>query len=866
MAQHQTRNDTAHPARQGGLDPRLKPLRWQLRLTQMGLLSERLLRAYWPAGAIATLAAGLAMMGLQDILSLTGLWAISVLFVLCFSMATISGSRRMRWPSLADAIAHLDQALIGRPISGLLDEQALGADDPASHQLWQAHQARLQQKALQATAPKPDLNIAPADPFALRYVALMILAIALLFGSVWQVQTLARVMPGQGASAAIGPSWEGWIEPPRYTGLPVLYLNDQTGRTLTLPRGSQITLRFYGEVGALILSETVSARTENLPSAADPEQSFSVTQSGALAIEGAGGQQWQVTLLPDTAPRISVAGAADLSSEGYMTLPFTAVDDYGVEAGRAVIALDLLAVDRRHGLALDPEDTTAIELDLPLPLTGDRRDFTETLMEDFSDHVWANLPVVVTLYAQDAAGQVTETAGFGTSLKARRFFDPLAAAVVEQRRDLLWNRDNGRRVTQILQTLSHRPDEMFRDSGDYLQMRVILRRLDHYVQAGLTSPQQDEIAAALWELALKLEHGDLNDALERMRRAQERLSQAMRDGASDSEIAELMQELRDATQEYMQRLQQQAQNSDTDEDERSSDNALELTQDDLQAMMDRIQDLMEQGRMAEAEQALREFQQLMENMQVAEGQQGQNGSPGENAMEGLAETLREQQGLSDQAFRDLQQQFNPNAPRGEQGNPESGQQPQPGQDGEQGQGDQGQEGQSGSGQSGQGSAPGQGQSLADQQRSLRQELDRQQGALPFGSEPDGQAARDALDRAGRAMDQAEDALRDGDMAGAIDNQSDAMEALREGMRALGEAMAQDNGTQPGQGESGQANSQQSTDPLGRSGQGISEGGPIGDGEAYRRAWELLDEIRRRSGDGDRSPTERNYLERLLDRF
>ena len=48
-------------------------------------------------------------------------------------------------------------------------------------------------------------------------------------------------------------------------------------------------------------------------------------------------------------------------------------------------------------------------------------------------------------------------------------------------------------------------------------------------------------------LAILLEEGDLGDALERLRRAQERLSEAMKNGASDQEIAELMQELREAT-------------------------------------------------------------------------------------------------------------------------------------------------------------------------------------------------------------------------------------------------------------------------------------------------------------------------------
>src|SRR6056297_4272382 len=88
----------------------------------------------------------------------------------------------------------------------------------------------------------------------------------------------------------------------------------------------------------------------------------------------------------------------------------------------------------------------------------------------------------------------------------------------------------------------------------------------------------------------------------------------------------------------------------------------------------------------------------------------------------------------------------------------------------------------------------------------------------------GDAARDALDRAGRAMDGAEDALRNDDLAEAIDRQAEAMEALRDGMRNLGEAMAENEQSPGGQGRAlGQFGDQQS-DPLGRApGQGAQVG-------------------------------------------
>jgi hypothetical protein len=394
----------------------------------------------------------------------------------------------------------------------------------------------------------------------------------------------------------------------------------------------------------------------------------------------------------------------------------------------------------------------------------------------------------------------------------------------------------------------------------------------------------------MWGLAIELEEGVLADALERMRRAQERLNEAMKNGASDEEIAELMDELRRATEEYLQQLQrQQAQEREENGDpgQQQQGESMQMTQDDLQRMMDRIQELMEQGRMAEAEQALKELQELMENMRVTEGQQGQGGqSPGEQAMEGLADTLRQQQGLSDQAFRDLQEQFNPGANAGEsQGNEgrNGGQGRGQSHEGQQGQGQgsgerQGQQqGQGGNqpmpegGEQGEGFGKGE-EGLAERQEALRNELRRQQQNLPGQGTAEGDAARDALDRAGRAMDQAEEALRNNDLAEAIDNQSQAMEALREGMRALGEAMAQqEQNRQPGQGNSESDRRADNRDPLGREqgGSGAnSSDAPLAEGlgNGSERARRLLDEIRRRSGELERPEVERDYLNRLLDRF
>jgi hypothetical protein len=76
--------------------------------------------------------------------------------------------------------------------------------------------------------------------------------------------------------------------------------------------------------------------------------------------------------------------------------------------------------------------------------------------------------------------------------------------------------------------------------------------------------------------------------------------------------------------------------------------------------------------------------------------------------------------------------------------------------------------------------------------------------------------------------------------------------------------------QPGQGTQESNQRADSRDPLGRD---AGNSGVDGDDsplalndDAYGRARELLDEIRRRSGEVTRPEEERDYLNRLLDRF
>lgn len=885
----------------------LAGLRWQAALSRAGLVAERAARAFWPLFSLVLLVLAGLLFGLHERLAVDLAWAAAVAVALGCALALAFGLRRFRWPTRAEALARIDRRLPGRPIAAILDRQAIGTGDPASQAVWRAHVERMAARARAARAPAPAPDLPARDPYGVRYVALLAFVTALIFGSVFRLATVGDSLSGgrPGGALAAGPAWEGWIEPPAHTGRPTLYLPDATGARLAVAQGSKVTLRLYGEVGALIVEETVSGRTGAPGSAADARQVFRVARSGRLAIDGPGGRSWEIDAIADRPPEVAVAGEVSHSAAGELKLPFSASDDYGVRSGRAEIALDLGAVDRRHGLVPDPEPRAPIVLDLPMPFNGDRRKIEETLSEDLTRHPWVGLPVTVRLSVEDAAGQKGASQPYRMTLPGRHFFNPLAAAIVEQRRDLLWNRSNGRRVARILRALSNRPDDLFRDAAVYLRLRQVIRELEGAAGAHRPMPGvlRDRLAGVLWTIALDIEDGNLGDARARLQEAQKRLRQAMRDGANDEEIRRLMNALDQAMQDYLRQLaQEQRQQRGDTRQQADNGNTQEITGEQLQQLLDRLQQLMQEGRMSEAEQLLEQLGKLMENLQVTEGGQGRQGR-GQQALEGLADTLRRQQGLSDQTFRDLQKRFGDGQPDGQNDgqNGQNNRNGQQGQDGPQGQGgQQGQDGPQGQGgargQPGgdgpggdrpRGQLPGRGggdaQGLAERQQALIDRLREQMRNMPgtgrrtvpgpgAGNDRGQDGGRGALDDAERAMRGAEKALRDGDLSGALDRQADALEALRQGMRDLAEQLAGEPTSQTG--EQGRGNGaggpQDSRDPLGRS---AGAAGRIGtdrqllQGEdVYRRARELLDEIRRRASQRDRPEDERNYLRRLLGQF
>ena len=346
----------------------LKRLIWPLRLTRAGMVAERLTRSFWPLWSLVFAGIAAVAFGAVAALGPTGTWIAGGIGLALLAWTLVRGIATFRMPSRADAMDRLDRTMPGRPITALRDTVAVGNSDPATQSVWDVHVARMAARAAEARVPEPDLRLSARDPYALRYVAATALAMALLFGTLGRVAEVGDAVGlGPGSASASGPSWEGWVEPPIYTGLPSLYLNDITAEGFETPQGSRISLRFYGNPEDITVDSTIGPPPPGDDGGAT--RTLIVEQSGALTVFAPSGtQSWNISVLADAAPAVALEGELGGEPPGQMQLTFTASDDYGVSSGTATFRLDTDAADRRFGLAVEPEPREALTLDLPMPL------------------------------------------------------------------------------------------------------------------------------------------------------------------------------------------------------------------------------------------------------------------------------------------------------------------------------------------------------------------------------------------------------------------------------------------------------------------------------------------------------------------
>jgi uncharacterized protein (TIGR02302 family) len=567
-------------------------------------------------------------------------------------------------------------------------------------------------------------------------------------------------------------------------------------------------------------------------------QALSVTQGSATL------GRWPIEIVSDNPPTASFVQPPQGTARAALRLEYRAADDYGVEGVKLVIR-------RAGGKTGDNE----AKLEIPLPLPGlHLKEAHATNYQDLSPHPWAGLPVTLSLVATDALGQTGESDPVHMILPEREFTNPVARAIIDQRKELVKDPGSHEAVAEILDDLDKDPGLFRDDTVVYLALRLAALRL-----------RQDDVAAAvaavvplLWDTALRIEDGRMSLAQNELRRLQQQLQDALARGAPDEEIDRLMRELNQALDRYLQALAENMQGQPQDGGQ-PADPSKVVTPRDLQRMLDRARQLAHSGAQEQARQLLSQLQDMLENLHTARpGDMNRQGNgEAQQMMRGMHDLMQRQQQLLDRSFR-AQRRQGPGQGQGQgqgqnqnQGNP-SGQSGQPGnaEDGAQG-GDLG--------------------DAATQQEQLRHALGDMMRHMGdgLGDIPS------PLGRAERAMHDAVGALQRGAASDAIGPQSEALDQLQQGARDFAKQM-QEQMTKgwgsPGDSE-GTPNDPADMgdrDPFGRnwSANGTFDQGDVAipDDTTLQKSRQILDELRRRAGERSRPALELDYIERLLKRF
>ena len=836
--------------------------------------------------------------------SLLGIWpwlgsVLHSLLLMSFAAALLAAlvyAARVRYPTRDEAIRRIERvsAVPHRPASSYEDTLSSTAGGPDTAALWQAHKSRLAAMLAKLRVGPPSPRTDRHDPIALRAALLLsTLALTAVVGDSARDRLAAAFRFG-GGGAGSEARIDAWVTPPAYTAKPPIMLADGASsgallmpadsKPLEVPARSALIVRASGSsTGRLAVSfAPESGATEHIDApapknAGEPsELKTEIKRSGTLRILSGGSQigAWTFAVTPDNPPIIKLTKKPDGTPRGSMKLSYKVEDDYGVVSAQAKFekikpkqpdAAKAWAREALKGPRKPLDRPPVLALRLPRGAGKPAAD-AQTYLE-LGQHPWAGLPVRLTLVAKDAAGQAGTSEPLEMILPGRQFTKPLARAVIEQRRKLMDDSRNRDHVVRSLAAITMEPDGFIDSSAIYLGLRDVMHRLKRdKSRAGLKSVNDQ-----LWHIALKIEDGALSDAERALKDAQEKLSKALEDGASDQEIQQLMQELKQALNNFMQEMAKQAEGQPQTPDGQNPNQQM-LSSQDLERMLKNIENMAKSGSREQAQQMLSEMRDMLDRMQAGKmtEQQAQQGRQMMQKMDELGNIVGDQQRLMDDTYGEQRKDGDQPGQQGQQGKQgQRGQQKgqQSGRGQQQGKGERrpggGQPEQQGDagekGQQGQQGKGGQGGQLGQRQSQLREKLDklqREMRELGMGSEK--------LDAARDAMEGAEEALKKGDLDTATDEQGKALENMRQGAQQMAQEMLKNMPQRYGQ--SGDT----PRDPLGRPQK--SEGPDLGtsvkvpDEIDMQRAREILEELRRRSGEATRPTEELDYLERLLRRF
>lgn len=596
----------------------------------------------------------------------------------------------------------------------------------------------------------------------------------------------------------------------------------------------------------------------------------------------------------------------EILQNNQIRFPFIVQDDYAVTDLTMTMRLDDMVTEKPRGENAHEERVV---------MSAPGKELKVQPIYDLTGHTWAGLPVVFEFSIKDHKGQTAGVEPVRMTLPERAFKHPVAKLLIALRKKLAWS--TGRDFNDIaanLEAVLQAPELFHNDMVVYLAIKTASARLTY---AKITEPEEVEKTALdliklLWETALSIEDGNLSVAMRDLRQAQKELENALRDpNTSEEEIARLMDNLRESMMQYYielsREMEKRMQEGEDMPEINPEDLAKMINPESLADMMDRMESELQSGNRDSAKELLSQLQNMLdlmdpsmerplpEDMQMAmEGinelqqliesqeklrdqtnEQANRQKFDQGASEGFADPIPlDERAMDDLGLSGMPPAPNEAAPKAPPAPPAAENAPltppEPAAP----------------------ALPDEEESIADgPPADITAEGEQPTPADPSDSRPnkaEQEALRyilgslmlesaDKLEQVPEGMGKAELEMRgssgklgDNQPAESIPHQDLAIKYLKEAQEQLQKTLSQRMQQMTGLGFNGN----QRHDPLGRpyggeeDGNGPHQGSPvkIPDEAEKKRVEEILKELRRRSGEMDRPPEEREYYRRLLRQF
>lgn len=591
-------------------------------LTGLALTFENAVTAFWRVALWNILFIGLWLLQIPAVAGKAGTIGSLVIYALGLLWFFWRDGRRFHFPKRReiDKRLEINSQLDHRPLTALHDKLA-NPDEQEARTLWSRSKSRALATVYKLKAPWPRPLLATQDPLALRVLAVLVVVIGIIVaGPAWRERIHLGFNPFYGSMEhKVDKSIMVWITEPAYTGQGQIILEGRGthDKVIAVPDESQIKIQATRGIGSPYV--VIGDQRMDMKRADEKNWSlefpFTAAYKDAERIEirqmGFERASVPVEFVPDQPPSIALIEEPKTIDKGQMQLSLKVKDDYSVNDLIMHMRLDDTMKD--EPLGADIQDTRAV-------VSPPDTEMELKPVYDLAWHPWAGLPVVIDLSAVDHKKQTAKLPPLHVTLPERTFQNPTARKLIGMRKRLIRTPEAAAgNIAKELFDIMVAPASYNGHPIVFLSLKTMSARLVY--DPSITSIR--EIIAQLWDTAIQIEDGNLAIAARDMRNAQRNLEKTLNNpNATQEEINRALDEFREAMANYFQEMisEMQKQMADGQTMEVPPEMlAGVLNPDDLQNFLDELTAQAMAGNKDAARELLSKLQQMMDSMSPGNG-------------------------------------------------------------------------------------------------------------------------------------------------------------------------------------------------------------------------------------------------------